>query len=658
LEKVLAICPSRHVACHHIALSYKCIWLADDRHQETLLFNNPAKQGKKKSVMRLQTEAGGRGSSQAGVVNSSVDNTTSTKQQPFNKKKTRCKHGSWNHPTVPETGGGGSSEAGPLNSSASTTNTQQTMKSVMRLQTESGRGRSSSQASPVNSSADKTTNTQETKKSVILLHTETGGGGTSQAGPVNSCTDNTTNTQQQPFNKKKKCRKHAPPNQPTVPSRTRELGHVQEQKRKQPDFFDKLRVNNPKCKNSTYLDIAIGHLQNAVKFSPTSSRYHIDLGRLYISRGRIEDARSCFKKAANPENFIDDNDAAYLYEQWGLLEEQMHAKIDNVKELYRMAILFAVKVKVRSKMAFYNLRDILFLQKEEGQVDRKIMLELELLYKTMEQYEKSKQCLLEALQNDEENVELTWRLIRTMHLEKTVADAKNSFRYLNILAASSKLDLKDVTSVDPKEVSSDDEANDDEDDSIPSRRRVILDIMKLVIKNKETKAAKLVFDWLIGSTATKVDGGAEKVEKSDVCVLMSTSMRTSTEYARHIVNILKDVGNLIVESSDDIGYEKNPRTEMNNMIHRSKAVIVVVDQGGESWEDILLIVEETLIHSQFNVCLACDNDSDFQESQPSRDNHFRHKWPRFTFDDKLSDETIIYELFRLMLDTSPSASDI
>ena len=208
-----------------------------------------------------------------------------------------------------------------------------------------------------------------------------------------------------------------------------------------------------------YIVEALNCLKNANDLAKkTSCRYLVDLARIHISMGEVESAEDCFIEAS--QTVFNDNDGTYLFEQWAILSKEIATnadddELDNIKSLYRQSIEHAVKAKIRSKMAFYNLRDILKSQLETKiNIDpdySDINLEYMLLYKTMEQFSVAEEALKTALEKDPKNVDIILSLIDVFYERYTVncktgnnknSDISAAFTYTIVLKNSGIYDLK------------------------------------------------------------------------------------------------------------------------------------------------------------------------------------------------------------------------
>ena len=193
-----------------------------------------------------------------------------------------------------------------------------------------------------------------------------------------------------------------------------------------PTYFDEFRSLNPKVRSvdqSKCLGEALSCMKKANDLAnSTCCKYLVDLARIYISFGKFKDADDSFKKAETA--CTNDNDGAYLYEQWGILKESVSRDgavhgMENVKLLYRNAIKCAVKAKVWCKMALFNLRNIIKeeLEKEErdGSINKAKRLEYFLLYDTIEEYGHVPDALKEAVSKEERNLANITRLVEVSH---------------------------------------------------------------------------------------------------------------------------------------------------------------------------------------------------------------------------------------------------
>ena len=223
------------------------------------------------------------------------------------------------------------------------------------------------------------------------------------------------------------------------------------QHRRKVDWFDRFRTENPPASEKDapeYLKKALDCLKNANDVvNGTLCQILVDLGRLHISLQNFKQAERFFNKAKKCTTATL-HDKAYLYEQWGLFAQLNLNQLEKAKSLYRHAVEYSVKSFTKSKIAFYNLKDILqkqlsaieanagcekeesITQTEQSRVQEKLSLEKEyaLLQKLVANFKEAKDMLCDIMSREnwrgqKELRNLAWDLVDIFASTKCYEDA-------------------------------------------------------------------------------------------------------------------------------------------------------------------------------------------------------------------------------------------
>ena len=429
----------------------------------------------------------------------------------------------------------------------------------------------------------------------------------------------------------------APRELPTLPSRNRRpIGDVPRQMKK-PDFFDKLRTGNRKVKNNTsrkYLEQAKECFEKAKEITKgTCSPYIVDLARCLISLGFYDDAEREFNTANKLASTLNNNDATYLYEQWALhrhdrareeeIPDERRRKLKDVARLYRQAILSAVRARERSRMAFYELRDLLHEELQHDPTNATLQMEYKLLRNSVEKYSECDEMLVEALEKDEETRNVAWHLIRLLHSRRHEHDAAIAFMYLTALHKAHQLDLEDsvVTS-----------------DAHESNKRLLLDVVRqLVNEEDETNADSgqtfgEIFHWMVGtrhiSDYMTLDRHSPKlfVESGEICILAPSETSPGVDT---VLRVLRDICSIAVvkafgEGTDDIQPGSITLEGLRAAVTISQAVVVVEDSTDENWHKLFPVLTELMTIQEVKVCFAADEKTDRSKTEQ----RYIERWPR------------------------------
>ena len=183
--------------------------------------------------------------------------------------------------------------------------------------------------------------------------------------------------------------KQRKPNDLIHPTWPRDHKSVPHHMNKKPDYYDRLRAENPitdpEKSNAYYLGLAKDYLEIANESAKNSLvLYLVDLARVNISLGDNEAARGYFDNAeyalSASSSHTSHRDIAYLYEQWALMLAKEYDELDiaptsdlsdsegnkiqadilDKLEIYFLeSIRNAIKIKSKSRVAYYRLTEML-----------------------------------------------------------------------------------------------------------------------------------------------------------------------------------------------------------------------------------------------------------------------------------------------------------
>jgi len=467
-----------------------------------------------------------------------------------------------------------------------------------------------------------------------------------------------------------------PPVRPTYP--TTSFGRAPEQGR-QPHFFDTLRVSNPRVddankKSEQHLLAAEDCFKKACELTHNvSCPYLVDLGRVLISLGRYDEALSKFETAKKLGSSVDDNDGAYLHEQLAMLRQQMldetapdhDDQVEDVMALYREAIRAATAAKTRSKIAFYQLRDILRERMSSDPENKAFSMEYEVLYNTIDRHHSCKDelLLIEALRQDADTCETAIWLVKYLVERNLKNDAFSAFVYISALQKAGKLDVenededarKDLRKVAVKIAREMNREKSDQNDA-PDRE----------INEEESSQNDapnysfifgLVLRWFIGEKTMTSRGFNRESDDSgpycldgpfDVCVLAPSG---DSPTVGRLVELLESHMHLRLCRFFFDGDDDNiPGTSVfdGTLISRSVSVCVVDDRQHCKWNVMKAILEELLLNSsKSNVFLVSNENID-----PPSDRLFDGSWHRFKINNEKSLNYLACELLnRASLDS-------
>ena len=377
LEKCLRVCPSRHVALHHLSLSYKSMWILSNNFGEAKVYDNPIRTGQRSKSKRKRGK--GRGSAGVDVYSHLAEHFDPTTAQRT-KDERPCK-----------------------------TERSLAKPKEYRCQTHSddtfknqpcSMGNAGYNSFPLSVNASQKVEPPQNKK---LTRQSENSDAESLATSISKMSVSSTVTPTE-----------------TLKARWPGSGETKPKQNKRPDYFDKPRTSNPMRNESTcyneYLEKAIAALEDANKIvSDSGNRYHIDLARLYVSNCEFAKAEESFVKA---EQYSIDSltcrERAYLFEQWALFKHSSgldEDALDDVKRMYREVVTYSVRANENSRMAFYRLRDIIKSQFDSNPDDSGIKREMALLQKLVENFDHAKRTIREILESDPKNIEMIFNLL-------------------------------------------------------------------------------------------------------------------------------------------------------------------------------------------------------------------------------------------------------
>ena len=475
-----------------------------------------------------------------------------------------------------------------------------------------------------------------------------------------------TDAQESPSNSPEVLRT-APRKLPTLPPwKSQEIGDVPRQLKK-PDFFDKLRTSNPPVTDSRsqnaqrYLEEARNCFKEAKAHSNgMCSPYVVDLARSLISLGLYDEAEIEFRTAnsklasANMNN----NDAAYLYEQWALLRhsrvrqagtpEVASPEMNDVAYLYRKAILSAVRARERSRVAFYDLRDLLREELQHKPDNPALKIEYDLLRNSAQNFKECKEILVEAMKDDATR-RIAWHLITLLHDRRHEHDAATAFVYLTALHEAKQLNL-------------------DETEAVPdapyqeSNRQLLINVVRELVRDGDQTNADggqtfgEIFRWMVGtgriSDYIRLDRDSPRpfAENGEICILAPSETSPGVD---RVLRMLRDVCGMVVvrafcEGNCDIPWGSPTSEGLRAVVAISQAVVVIEHSTDtDNWKQLFPVLEELMGIKEVKACLVADEKSDYSNTEQ----RFAKRWPRLTIncdDSEFDDIEFAYRLFKTM----------
>ena len=362
---------------------------------------------------------------------------------------------------------------------------------------------------------------------------------------------------------------------------------------KDPKYFDILRAENPV--DEVPGDYFCKYHENLVKANEmvcqTSCRYLVDLGRAYASEMKFEDAVENFRCAADTEYNV--NDESYLYEQWGLLYKEHGEKLENVvesdaKDLFHISVQAVTRMRDRSKVAFYKLRDILENECKADSSNCDAKRALAQLFSIVGNNEKALQVLEHDPDTHEDYI---------LYLNKA---GKHCEAYTHLLLipppkAESGIGLREVSDSGTYE----DGGNHDSEQANPVRTKpyFIQTTFHAAVQERKFKTPDKAYSHLYRSF------GPRKHEKTlDAYIYCPFNEDGSEQNVKAIHKLLKG-WELVVESSLDIllGGSVFKCLEMNC----KKAVFVLVYLNDKAEGDAMTNDTEVLGDTQLENMAAC-----------------------------------------------------
>lgn len=425
---------------------------------------------------------------------------------------------------------------------------------------------------------------------------------------------------------------------------------------KKPDFFDKLRTNNPaavqnKSPSYGYLQQAKDCFQRATKITKgTCGRYVVDFARALISLGLFDKAERQFNKANKPACAMNNNDATYFYEQWALLRHDRASRektpdddrgqMKDVARLYRQAILSAVRARCRSRIAFYKLGDLLLSELQHDPENRALLMEYDVMYNSVEKYSKckDKHVLVEALKQDEQTREVAWKMIELLHGRHHPDDAAIAFMYLTALHEADQLHLEDSTAPT---------------NSHRSTKLLLLDVVSQLVSGDQTNADAgqtfgEVFRWMIGtrriSDHIKLDLNISR--KGEICVL-APSKATPGVSTVQLTVLQKMYGISVVtafsDGNCDVPFGVPTSEGLRAVVANSQAVVVVEDSTDTvNWNMLFPVLEELMRIKDAKVCFVADENTDCSNTEQ----RYIQRWPRIAITEDT--HVLAYKLLKAM----------
>jgi len=455
----------------------------------------------------------------------------------------------------------------------------------------------------------------------------------------------------------------APTELPTLlPWISQALGDVPKQLKK-PDFFDKLRTSNPPVKNGGGSRRCLEQARNCFEVAKTitrgtCSRYIVDLARSLISLGSYDSAEKHFQSANSLASMTNSNDAAYLYEQWALLRhsraiqvrtrEVARREMKSVARLYRQAILSAVRARERSRVAFYELRDLLREELRHDPDNPALKMEYDVLYNSVQNYSECNEMLVEAMKKDEDTRSIAWHLIRLLRDRHHEHDAATAFVYLTALHEAGQLNLEES------------EAIPDAPHQESHRQLLINVVWELVCDWDQTNANGgqtfgEIFRWMVGSRRISESGYVRLdrdsprpfADSGEICIL---APRDTTPGVDTVLRVLQDVCGIVVvrafwDGDCDIPYGSSTSEGLRAVVAISQAVVVVEHStDADNWNQLFPVMEELMKIKEVKMCLVADEMSDCSNTEQ----RYVERWPRLIIQRHCNDIDLAYTLFKTL----------
>jgi len=440
-------------------------------------------------------------------------------------------------------------------------------------------------------------------------------------------------------------RRAPPPRQlPTLPPwKYHEIGHVPTQLKKR-DFFDTLRTNNPPAKHGgsrQYLEQAKKCFEEAKAITNgTCSPYVVDLARSLISLGEYDAAEREFRAASvDLASTMNNNDATYLYEQWALLRHgranagktpQKRARwemkdVAGLAALYRQAILSAVRARARSRVAFYNLLDLLNEELQQDARNEAARMEYNVLHNSAQSHGECNEMLVESLRMNAETRDIALHLIHLLRDRRHPHDAATAFTYLAALHEAEQLHLDEAT-------------RPDTDDTVITRQLLIDVVRQLIRDGDQTNADGArtfaeIFRWMIGSGHISdhipLDGNSLRpfADSGEVCILAPCDDAPGVDT---VLRVLRDVCGIVVVTAYPYGNcdmrDGSPTLEgLRAVVAISQAVVVVEHSTDtDNWSWLSPVLDELMKIGEVRVCFVADEQTDCSATEQ----RYAKRWKR------------------------------
>ena len=321
--------------------------------------------------------------------------------------------------------------------------------------------------------------------------------------------------------------------------------------------------------------------------------------------------------------------------------------IRNVAPLYRKAILASIRAQMRSRKAFYDLRDILRKQMEKEPTNEALKLEYQVLYRTTENFcGKPDKSFQEALDSNPSMRKIVWDMIDLLYLRRLTNDAATAFTYLSGLMKLESLGTEQGTI----------------DRNVSKRRLQVVEIAWRMTSNdgesyaENGKVFRDVFRWFVGSK-NLLDLGIQLESNSchtfgrnpDVCILAPDDRDTAADkIVQTLVNTcgLDAVRAFADGGGDIIGGNLGLYIldYMFAVVASSKTVIVIENSSSSNWRKLKPVLTELLTVNGNRVCLVTEAKIDRRNTG---ERYIKH-WPAFVLNDECNDLCVAYNLFKTM----------
>ena len=401
-EKLLRLCPLRHVAAHHLALTYKFLWFDEERLAQRYLYQNRVKAGK---VSKAQGESKNKRRREKRAKNVQQQQQVAPEDECMNESIS-CESTSTTdndgavvgRDIITEGAGKAAENAGPVGGQdieETAGNTPHEKGTIVESQMDCSPQAQCTEIHTSPMDTDRPEQLRETDLQAVKQYHEKN----ISVDEVIDAMEHTMSRnieertssfiQSKHQEKRKGTRKNKPytPDQPIHPNWPQDHKKVPDHRNKRPDYYDRLRAENPitKKSNARYLGLTKHYLEKANK-SAKKLRvlYLVDLARVSISCGDNEAARGYFDNAKNAlsasSGRTSHRDTAYLYEQWALMLAKEHDennpvsasdmsdadgsdvqtdRLNKLESYFLKSIRSSIRIKSKSRVAYYRLTEML-----------------------------------------------------------------------------------------------------------------------------------------------------------------------------------------------------------------------------------------------------------------------------------------------------------